>query len=281
MSSPDGKPTVPVHLAVFQMRNNERAEAPRDQFELFAPLTTGETSLKVNGRVIHDGSLRPGMLRLSAPVDQEERNVRSPLQGIRLTLSKARVDHLFSQYEYRHRPARHCFMIPILGGQPLVQRLVSDATFAAELSGAARAIYLDGIAEAMIGLLIENHQKPPATPARSSVRPLSRAQLKDCMVYADEMLGQKLCLVAWAQTVKLSTSEFGRRFQRATGKTPYAWFMDRRIERAQSLLQNTTTTLTAVALSLGFSSQSHFTEAFRQRTGLAPDRYRRNSLQIR
>ncbi len=49
----------------------------------------------------------------------------------------------------------------------------------------------------------------------------------------------------------------------------------RRIERARTLLQTTATTLSVLSPEPEFGSQSHFTEAFRQRTGLAADCWRK------
>jgi AraC-like DNA-binding protein len=46
--------------------------------------------------------------------------------------------------------------------------------------------------------------------------------------------------------------------------------MQRRVDRAKDLLADPQEPLCQIALSVGFSSQSHFTEAFRQREDCHP-----------
>lgn len=50
-----------------------------------------------------------------------------------------------------------------------------------------------------------------------------------------------------------------------------------RIEKAISLIQNSTYTLTEIAYMTGFSDQSHFTRIFKQSTGKNPSSYRKSS----
>lgn len=50
-----------------------------------------------------------------------------------------------------------------------------------------------------------------------------------------------------------------------------------RIEKAITLIQNSTYTLTEIAYMTGFSDQSHFTRIFKQSTGKKPSSYRKSS----
>ena len=50
-----------------------------------------------------------------------------------------------------------------------------------------------------------------------------------------------------------------------------------RIEKAITLIQNSTYTLTEIAYMTGFSDQSHFTRIFKQSTGKNPSSYRKNA----
>jgi len=51
-----------------------------------------------------------------------------------------------------------------------------------------------------------------------------------------------------------------------------------RIEKAITLIQNSTYTLTEIGYMTGFSDQSHFTRIFKQCTGKNPSSYRKNSI---
>ena len=64
--------------------------------------------------------------------------------------------------------------------------------------------------------------------------------------------------------------------ERYVGATTHNFVLSRRLQRAEILL-NGNTSLSEIALAVGFASQSHFTEAFRRRTGRTPSRVRRQA----
>lgn len=66
-----------------------------------------------------------------------------------------------------------------------------------------------------------------------------------------------------------------RLFRRDTGTTIHQHRLQLRLRRSLELVAAADSDLTAVALHLGFSSHSHFTEAFRQAFGTTPSRFRR------
>lgn len=80
----------------------------------------------------------------------------------------------------------------------------------------------------------------------------------------------------------LGTSVFHlcRVFRRHTGSTLHAYRNRLRLAMALERLARRDTDLTEIALSLGFSSHSHFTASFRAEFGVAPSRFRR-SLPVR
>jgi len=72
----------------------------------------------------------------------------------------------------------------------------------------------------------------------------------------------------------MSRYHFVRAFSRVVGMTPHAWQLDQRIVRARGLLEQGMS-LADAALQLGFSDQSHFQRAFKQRVAATPGEYRR------
>lgn len=64
-------------------------------------------------------------------------------------------------------------------------------------------------------------------------------------------------------------------FVRHTGRPPSVYIRELRLETARYLLCTTTKTVGDIALSLGYSSQFHFSKDFKQRQGLSPVQYRR------
>lgn len=78
-----------------------------------------------------------------------------------------------------------------------------------------------------------------------------------------------------AAACKLSVSYFSKAFCKTTGLAPHQWLLYRRVERAKSAMINEKTTLAEVALSCGFSDQSHFTRVFVRLVGTSPATWRR------
>jgi AraC-like DNA-binding protein len=70
----------------------------------------------------------------------------------------------------------------------------------------------------------------------------------------------------------LSRYHFIRAFHNHTGMTPHAFQLDSRINRARSLLRSGCP-LAELAQSLGFSDQSHFHHAFKQRVAVTPRQF--------
>jgi AraC family transcriptional regulator len=66
-------------------------------------------------------------------------------------------------------------------------------------------------------------------------------------------------------------------FRASTGFTPHQYVLDLRLRRAQERLKESGTSIIDVAVSCGFSSQSHMTSLFRQRLEMTPATFRRNA----
>ncbi|MBL7251651.1 AraC family transcriptional regulator [Alloalcanivorax marinus] len=104
---------------------------------------------------------------------------------------------------------------------------------------------------------------PPAAPELEPVRRWLAAPLAETP-----------SLPALAARLGLSRYQLNRRFQGATGMTPHAYRLDRRIDRARRLLREGAA-LTEVAHDLGFADQSHFQRAFKERVAMTPGAYQR------
>ena len=84
-----------------------------------------------------------------------------------------------------------------------------------------------------------------------------------------------LSLKSLAEESGYSRTHFLRIFLVATGLTPHQYVLDLRLRRAQERLKQAGSSIIDVAVSCGFSSQSHMTSVFRRRLEMTPGEFRR------
>jgi AraC family transcriptional regulator len=84
----------------------------------------------------------------------------------------------------------------------------------------------------------------------------------------------RVALRAVASDVRMSYFHFSRAFKQSMGMTATNYIAERRIERAKKMLEETELPISEIALRSGFSSQSHFTTAFRRLAGSTPKAFR-------
>jgi AraC family transcriptional regulator len=103
-----------------------------------------------------------------------------------------------------------------------------------------------------------------------TINRLSPAQLRRVRAYIADNLGQPLPLTDIAHVVDLSPHHFCLLFKNTMGMSPHQYVIAERIRKASSLLRDKRRSITDIALSVGFSSHSHFSETFRRHTGKNP-----------
>lgn len=84
---------------------------------------------------------------------------------------------------------------------------------------------------------------------------------------------EKLC-----QEVGLSRAHLNRKMKELFGLTPSEFIRNVRLRKACELLKQPDVDISQIAYSIGFSSQPHFSTAFKRFTGISPTDYRRKNL---
>lgn len=92
--------------------------------------------------------------------------------------------------------------------------------------------------------------------------------------YIHEHYGQELSVELLASTVFLSPDYLSRLFKKSTGKSLYQYICQYRMEKASSLLKNTTKKVIDIGIETGYSNYSYFCQSFREYFGKSPERYR-------
>ncbi len=147
----------------------------------------------------------------------------------------------------------------------LLRRLAAELIVNEQMS----TLYIEQLACAVVAHLGEL--------GRRDATALSSVDLGHTLDLIEAQLGGRLSLDELGANVGMDADLFARKFKARLGVPPYRYVVERRIERAQERLAFGTGSLTEVALSLGFSSQSHFTRHFVRETGRTPAAWRRAS----
>jgi AraC family transcriptional regulator len=103
-------------------------------------------------------------------------------------------------------------------------------------------------------------------------------QQKKVTDFIEEHLNEDIALQDLAAMVELSRYHFARAFKQSFGVPPHRYHMSRRMERAKTLLEERTRSVTEVGLMLGFAETSSFTTSFRRTVGVTPSDFRRGIL---
>jgi AraC family transcriptional regulator len=151
----------------------------------------------------------------------------------------------------------------------LILLLAREAT----AGGPSGRVYAESLSTALATrLLFSARELRPSGGARSS--PLPRRTLRRVLERIEAELDTELTLKLLAAESGYSRAHFSRMFTAATGQAPHRYLLERRLKRAESLLERGSLSLSEIAFTCGFSSHAHFSAAFRSRYGLTPSAYR-------
>lgn len=97
----------------------------------------------------------------------------------------------------------------------------------------------------------------------------------DVSNYVQHHLSEPIDVEALAKSMFLSRTYLATKFKKESGTTLTDFILKEKVEEAKRLLRYTDKHATAIAVYLGFSSQSHFVNVFKKYTGKTPSEYRK------
>lgn len=99
-------------------------------------------------------------------------------------------------------------------------------------------------------------------------------QMATAIAYAERHLSNPPSVTKLTELARMSRYQLDRRMRTVFGLATGQWLVKVRIDAAQRLLQESTASIAAISLQVGYTDQSAFTRQFRQATGLSPGQYR-------
>lgn len=224
---------------------------------------TARTRISCSGELAYDGRDRPGALSfIPAGVERSGSYSEADLVYSALWLDHARFKH-----------ERSAETLPLFVNRAdtviaaLLTALYQDVAF----GGKPDTAYVEHLAAIAMHRVMSLDGAKPRANAHSA---LGKVALRRVQEYIEERLDGEIRLTDLAAIADMEVDSFARRFRATTGMAPYAFVIERRIHRAEQLLADSAHELALIAARLGFSSQSHFTTAFKRQRGLTPRAYR-------
>jgi AraC family transcriptional regulator len=100
-------------------------------------------------------------------------------------------------------------------------------------------------------------------------------QIAQVRAFIDKNLHGTIHTKDLSAVARRSAAHFARSFKLSVGQSPHAYVMRRRLEKACHLMMTSSESLSQIALSVGFSDQSHLCKRFKQALGQSPSSWRR------
>lgn len=101
---------------------------------------------------------------------------------------------------------------------------------------------------------------------------------KECAIakrYIDTNYAQDITLDSLADLTHINKFYLAHYFTECIGQSPISYLTERRLAACKELLSSSNLSVTQIATSAGFSSQSYFSQIFNKKVGMSPRQYRK------
>jgi len=161
--------------------------------------------------------------------------------------------------------------------RPVIRHLGLSLHPALERGQPLDGLFLDHVLYAIGAHVLERYGEL-GVKKRAASGGLAPWQQRRAMELMNESLGSDdLSLKTIAEECGISVAHFGRAFRQSLRTSPHRWLVERRIEKAMTMLSREQASLADIALTCGFADQSHFTRVFTKYIGTSPGQWRRDN----
>jgi AraC-like DNA-binding protein len=134
----------------------------------------------------------------------------------------------------------------------------------------------------ILGKRLQSNQLPVSLgmypPILPSAGLTGQKAIDRAVLFIKQNFAEPLSLKKIAGTSYVSGRHFRRLFKKAVGFSPAQYLNEIRLQKAIDLLKNPQLKIETVKSMAGFRNRDHFFRFFSKRTGLSPDRFRKNVL---
>jgi AraC-like DNA-binding protein len=155
---------------------------------------------------------------------------------------------------------------------PFVQRIISAISEDIGSGCPAGALVGDSLTTALVGYLDAGPRKE-RNDARA--RGPSRHDFARMLRFIEDNLADTLRMTDLAREAGCSPKQLSRAFRELRGVLPHQYVIERRVERAKSLIDRDRLSLAEVAAAAGFADQSQMTKIFQRLLSMTPGQLRK------
>lgn len=110
-------------------------------------------------------------------------------------------------------------------------------------------------------------------------RDVPQSDVEKARTYIAENIANPITVMDVAEYVNLSAEYFTKLFKRETGQNIKEYIMQSKIAAAKDMLEHSNMSVSMIALELGYSNFSHFTQVFKKYENVTPSEYRSKAVQ--
>jgi AraC family transcriptional regulator len=143
-----------------------------------------------------------------------------------------------------------------------------------ELGSPSGRLYLEGLTLAVASRLVAQHSSITKHSADRN-EGLNGRRLKRVLSFIEDQLAEDLSLEKIAAVAEISASHLQTLFRVSMGMPVHQYVIQRRVERAKTLLIQGGLSMAEIALAAGFAHQSHMARHMRRVLGLPPQAMKR------
>ena len=223
------------------------------------------------GRSIATGVARPGVVTIIPAGTSARWDISGAVDVVQLYLPQATIERVAAEANN----ASSTELLERTGHlDPITSRLLATAADALEGNTTLDAMFRQQLTDLLATRLLAAHAGMPVAPPPASGG-LPPRVLRRAIERLRSESDADVSLAALAADAGLSRFHFCRAFKESTGIPPHAWLRQYRLEQAKAMLRDPSMAVIAVAVALGYASQTAFAAAFKKMTGVSPREFRR------
>jgi AraC-like DNA-binding protein len=247
------------HMVFFNSANWNWKTDRRDHFNLWIALR-GVGHFTINQQTF---SYSPGFAVLIRPEDQVQAENHGSDRLVNIGLHFVTAPRDWNYFNDLSMASRQT----ILRNPGFVRELAEYIEYISRIEAGHCARECNDLASQIVRIFFRDRRIGPEDPVDRMIR------LQTERIRSEVARGWQVS--ALAQEIKLSVSQYVRRFRQILGVPPSDFIIEQRLQNARQLLRDSTLTVDEIAESLGYSDVSYFSRQFKAKIGQAPLYYRK------